>query len=204
MFSKRLQSLADAAKHSAEEPIKLMLGPLSFEESLAASEEDEMLTQERLRLNITKIISGGQTGADRAALDWAIENSIEHGGYCPKGRVAEDGIIPTRYSLTETRMTEYWLRTQRNVAESDATVIITLMPRLRGGSCETAAHAEKSGKKHIHLSRANKFDVAAALRGFVRTYAVGVLNIAGSRESEEPGIYEFTRAILERAFLGRC
>lgn len=200
LFSKRLESLADAAKQSAEEPIRLMLGPMSFEESLAAKEEAEMLIKERPRPNITRIISGGQTGADRAALDWAIANGIEHGGFCPKGRIAEDGIIPAHYRLTETDVTEYWLRTQRNVAESDATVIVTLAPELRGGSRETADHAEKLGKKHIHLSRANKFNAAVALRAFVRTFAVGVLNIGGSREGEEPGIYEFTRATLDSAF----
>jgi uncharacterized protein len=200
LFSKRLESLGDAAKQSAEEPIRLMLGPMSFEESLAASEEDEMLIKGRPRPSITKIISGGQTGADRAALDWAIENGIEHGGYCPRGRIAEDVIIPARYRLTETEGTDYSERTKRNVAESDATVIITLASELRGGSRETAVDAMEAGKKYIHLSRANKFDVAAALRAFVRTYAVGVLNIAGSREREEPGIYGLTRAILDSAF----
>jgi hypothetical protein len=177
-----------------------MLAPMSFEEALASHGKDGPFSKIRPLPKIRKIISGGQTGADRAALDWAIENGIEHGGWCPKGRMAEDGVIPARYNLTETDETEYWPRTQRNVLESDGTVIITLNPKLTGGSYETAECAKKAGKRHFHLSSALSFDVAAVLRGFVRMFGSAVLNVAGSRESEEPGVYEFTRATLKRAF----
>jgi hypothetical protein len=199
LFSKRLESL-DASKESLEGPVKHMLAPISYEESLAANEENGPFTKHLPASNIQKIISGGQTGADRAALDWAIENGIEHGGWCPKGRTAEDGVIPARYNLTETEVTEYSMRTRRNVQESDGTVIITLGRELTGGSRETAEFARETGKKHFHLSGAGRPDAAAALRGFVRMFGLEVLNVAGSSESEEPGIYEFTKATLKRAF----
>jgi hypothetical protein len=199
LFSKRLESL-DASKESLEGPIKHMLAPISYEEKLAANGEDGPLTKHLPAPNIRQIIAGWQTGADRAALDWAIANSIEHGGWCPKGRMAEDGPIPARYNLSETDETEHSVRTRRNVQESDGTVIITLGRELTGGSRETADHAEERGKKHIHLSSAVRYDVAATLRAFVRINGLEVVNIAGSRESEEPGIYEFTKDTLTRAF----
>jgi hypothetical protein len=92
------------------------------------------------------------------------------------------------------------VRTQRNVQESDGTVIITLGRELTGGSRETANYAKEEGRKEIHLSSVHRFDVAAALRAFVRLNGIQVLNVAGSRESEEPGIYEFTKTVLIRAF----
>src|SRR5437870_5407187 len=84
--------------------------------------------------SIAKIVSGGQTGADRAAFDWAIANNIPHGGWCPRGRLAEDGIIPDFYRMQETVSTEYVVRTERNVTESDGTVIFTIGKALTGGS----------------------------------------------------------------------
>jgi hypothetical protein len=105
------------------------------------------------------------------------------------------------YRLDLARFTRLAIeRTQRNVHDSDGTVIITLGRKLTGGSRETAEHAEEIGKRHIHLSSAVRYDVAATLRAFVRMRALEVLNVAGSRESEEPEIYEFTRATLTRAF----
>jgi hypothetical protein len=116
---------------------------------------------------IRKIISGGQTGVDGAALDWAIERGIDHGGWCPRGRMAEDGVIPARYNLTETDETESWVRTQRNVRESDAAVIITFDPKLAGGSQETADCFAKTCKQRFHILSALSYDVRYVLRGFV-------------------------------------
>ena len=88
--------------------------------------------------SLLKIVSGGQTGADRAGLDWAISMGIPHGGWCPRGRKAEDGVIPARYQLTETKSADYLTRTRWNVRDSNATVIFTLKPTLSGGSLRTA------------------------------------------------------------------
>ena len=173
---------------------------MSFAESLAFDGENGFFTKGLPPPDIRKVVSGGQTGAGRAALDWAIAGEIEHGGYCPKGRVAEDGVIPDQYNLTETEETEYSLRTKRNVEESDATLILTLRREMWGGARETARQANAAGKEYLHLSRADRFDVAVYLRSWVRVEAVHTLNVAGSREGEESGIYEFTRSILDVAF----
>lgn len=99
-----------------------------------------------------RIISGGQTGADRAALDWAIEHGIAHGGWCPKGRLAEDGTIPSRYGLRQTPSCDYEQRTAWNVRDADGTVIFSIGPDLSGGSLFTAAVAAELGKPFLHLA----------------------------------------------------
>ena len=104
-----------------------------------------------------KIVSGGQTGADRAALDWAIFHDIPHGGWCPKGRKAEDGILSAQYQLTETPSASYPQRTQWNVRDSDGTVIFTISAKLSGGSKLTADAAIKFGKPWIHSRRQKVF-----------------------------------------------
>jgi len=83
---------------------------------------------------LRRIISGGQTGADRAGLDFAIHVGLEHGGYVPKGRKAEDGKIAERYNLVELSTTSYPARTKRNIEESDGTVIFSLERLLSGGT----------------------------------------------------------------------
>src|SRR5687768_13883443 len=99
------------------------------------------------------IISGGQTGADRAALDWAIRHKIPHSGYCPKGRLAEDGVIPMCYDLVELSTKSYPLRTEKNVLDSGGTVIFTVSRTLSGGSKLTAELARKHGKPSLHLHK---------------------------------------------------
>src|SRR6516225_901027 len=93
-----------------------------------------------------KIISGGQTGVDRAALDFAIRHGLEHGGWCPKGRKAEDGAIPRRYHLQETDSPEYAERTVKNILAADATLIIVREEPLTGGTALTFELAEKHGR----------------------------------------------------------
>jgi hypothetical protein len=88
------------------------------------------------------IVSGGQTGVDRAALDWAIEKGWPHGGYCPKDRIAEDGMIPIKYNLKETKSSKYPVRTRLNIIHSDATLILSPLP-LTGGTALTAKYAEE-------------------------------------------------------------
>ena len=94
------------------------------------------------------IVSGGQTGADRAALDWALAHRVECGGWCPKGRKAEDGPIDPKYPLIETPSAAYLQRTEWNVRDSDATVLFSIEPTLTGGSLKTVGFA----RKHMNLT----------------------------------------------------
>ena len=150
---------------------------------------------------LTKIVSGGQTGADRAALDWAIEHGIPHGGWCPKGRMAEDGAIEIRYHLTETSSAGYIQRTGWSVRDSDGTVIFTIAEKLLGGSKRTKELAQKHHKPCLHLSKA-LYDQAAGAPGlldFVQKHWIKVLNVAGPRASKEPEVADFVKAVLEQA-----
>jgi hypothetical protein len=100
---------------------------------------------------LRKIISGGQTGADRAGLDFAIETGLEHGGYVPRDWKAEDGRIDDRYNLIELSTTSYPARTRRNIEESDGTVILSLEPRLNGGTKLTRGLADNLGKPVLQI-----------------------------------------------------
>ena len=99
---------------------------------------------------ITKIISGGQTGADQGGLDAASDYGIPHGGWCPKGRISEDGTIPLKYELQEMTTKDYLKRTEANVVDSDATVIFT-QGNLAGGSKRTVDFCEKHHKPWLHI-----------------------------------------------------
>lgn len=143
-----------------------------------------------------KIISGGQTGADRAGLDWALAHGVAHGGWCPKGRRAEDGAVPERYGLVETPSAGYLQRTEWNVRDSDATVIFTLANKLAGGSLRTVDFTTKLGKPYLHMSShvAPKY-----LARFLVQHSVRTLNVAGNRESVALGIYDRTFEGLSEA-----
>jgi hypothetical protein len=154
------------------------------------------------------IVSGGQTGADRAALDFAIENGLPHDGWCPRGRLAEDGPLPPRYRLQETPSRKYAERTERNVRHSDATVLFTLGPQVVGGTALALRFARRLGKPVLHLQTPaagiteEGLDAAAAeLLRFLAEHRVERLNVAGPRESQEPQIGAFVRQVLQRAFL---
>jgi hypothetical protein len=149
---------------------------------------------------IPKIISGGQTGADRAALDWALKRNPPCGGWCPKGRKAEDGPIDSKYPLKETPSASYLQRTERNVRDSDATVLFSIEPALTGGSRRTVEFARKHGKPSTHLCAGDK-TAANTLRGFAEKHGVKVLNVAGPRASKEPGVGEFVMRTLDQSFL---
>ena len=149
-------------------------------------------------MGISKIISGGQTGADRAALDWAIANDIPHGGWCPKGRLAEDGVIDAKYNLRETPETEYIQRTEWNVRDSDATVIFSISPILTGGSLATEELATAHRKPCLHISEAQSISTnAEELQLFLEENNVGMINMAGPRASNEPEICAFVTDILD-------
>ena len=131
---------------------------------------------------INKIISGGQTGVDRAALDSAINNGIEHGGWCPRGRVAEDGMIDSQYNLKETESSNYYCRTEWNVRDSDGTLILHY-DHLEGGTALTSRFAKKHNKPYMLVDLRNNVDTATLLK-WIKNQDISVLNIAGPRESK--------------------
>jgi hypothetical protein len=155
------------------------------------------------------IISGGQTGVDRAALDFAIEHGFAHGGWCPRGRLAEDGAIPEKYLLTETPSRRYAQRTEWNVRDSDATVVFSTASQPFGGTALTLEFARRLGKPCLHLSRDEvdtSLDSASAvtksakrLLEFLTQRSVQRLNIAGPRLSQEPDAAEFASQVLRAA-----
>jgi hypothetical protein len=147
------------------------------------------------------IVSGGQTGADRAALDFAIEHDIPHSGWCPRGRAAEDGLIPSFYQLEETPSRKYSQRTEWNVRDSDATVVFSVAPNPAGGTALTLAVAHRLGKPFLHLcrERSSVAESAAALHLFINEHHVYRLNVAGPRASQEPDVAAFVRDVLQTA-----
>ena len=148
-----------------------------------------------------KIVSGGQTGADRAALDWAIKRGNPQGGWCPKGRKAEDGPIDIHYQLNETPRADYLQRTEWNVRDSDGTVIFSIAESLSGGSKKTVEFAKRHSKPVLHVSKANGIPAAAEmLRRFCEQHSIGVLNVAGPRASKEPDVAAFVNDVLERTW----
>ena len=154
---------------------------------------------------LRKLISGGQTGADRAGLDFALEVGLEHGGFVVKGRKAENGRINDRYQLMELATTSYPVRTKRNVRESDGTAIFSLGTELSGGSILTLTYARNVKKLvvHLHASEKGKVDPAIELRRFIDSHRIEVLNVAGPRQTKGPGVYEFTLEVLRRYWEGR-
>ena len=144
---------------------------------------------------LEKIISGGQTGVDRAALDAALEQNIPVDGWCPKGRRAEDGPIPDRYPLREAPSDEYAQRTAWNVRDSDGTLIIAPAP-LTGGTALTQTEADEQGKPVLHVRPSDPVPIPM-IRAWAAENDVQVLNVAGPRASEVDGIYDATRAILD-------
>jgi predicted Rossmann-fold nucleotide-binding protein len=143
---------------------------------------------------IERIISGGQTGADRAALDAAIDCGTPHGGWCPAGRIASDGTIPEDYNLRETEESTYPPRTERNVKEADATVVFMRGPGISPGSKLTIGLCEKHKKPFtiVNVAITGTEDAAMLIKYLVQEYKVRTLNVAGSRENKSPGIYFLT------------
>jgi hypothetical protein len=151
------------------------------------------------------IVSGGQTGADRAALDFALRAGLPHDGWCPLGRLAEDGPLDARYALRETPSSQYAERTAWNVRDSDATVLFTLKAEVTGGTKLTGDVAASLDRPVLHLSAAQfgTLEAAAMLRQFIATHKVTRLNVAGPRASQEPEIAAYVDAVLT-ASLGRA
>ena len=146
-----------------------------------------------------KLISGGQTGVDRAALDVALESGLACGGWCPASRLAEDGRIPDLYPLTETPSDVYAQRTRWNVRDSDATLILNI-GELTGGTALTAECAGELGRPLLIVDL-DRLPPMAEVVEWLRSAQVGTLNVAGPRESSGPGSYgravAFLRALVE-------
>ena len=143
-----------------------------------------------------KIVSGGQTGVDRAALDVALELALPCGGWCPRGRKAEDGVLPARYPLEETATDAYAERTERNVLESDGTLTL-LRGQASGGTRLTIELAKQYGKPCLVIDL--DLDASPAIiRGWIAENRIRTLNVAGPRQSQAPGIYDQARALLRR------
>ena len=150
---------------------------------------------------LTKIISGGQTGADRAALDVAMDLDIPHGGWILKGRKTEDGTLPDRYHLQEMPTYSYPKRSEQNVMDSDGTLILS-HGKLTGSSALTLKLAEKHHKErlHIDLTKTNAFEAGRAINTWIMRNEIKVLNVAGPRASKDPEIYDATYKALNAAF----
>ena len=151
---------------------------------------------------VIRIVSGGQTGVDRAGLAWAIRRGFPYEGWCPKGRRAEDGTIPSRYRLRETPSTRYAERTLWNVRDSDATVLFSQSPRLLGGARRTLDFCRHLGKPVLHLASdlLTVSEGATLLKKFLHRHHVRLLNVAGPRKSQELRASRFARSILDATF----
>jgi hypothetical protein len=153
---------------------------------------------------IKRIVSGGQTGVDRAALDAAIELGIPHGGWCPRGRLAEDGKIPRKYQLQEADSRSYYVRTQKNVQDSDGTLVL-YRRMMTAGTALTKRFAEQMRKPlfYVDLAKSNEEFALRNVWLWLRLHRIETLNIAGPRRSTTPGIQPAAKAFL-LSVLRRC
>ena len=147
---------------------------------------------------IQKIISGGQTGADRAALDFAIKHNLPYGGWVPKGRKTEDGTLPEKYHLQEMPTNQYSKRTEKNVLDSDGTLILS-HGLLTGGSALTTGFADLHRKPWIHIDLQTTLspDASRMIREWIGRNGIKIMNVAGPRASKDPMIYQAVTELLE-------
>ncbi len=148
---------------------------------------------------LERIVSGGQTGVDRGALDAALALGFPCGGWCPAGRKAEDGAIPARYPVAELGSADYAARTRRNVLDSDATLIVHF-GALSGGTLNTLRLCESLGKPFLLLDGGalGANEAAASSTAFVKQRQIRVLNVAGPRESGRPGACRYAEELVTR------
>ena len=144
-----------------------------------------------------RIISGGQTGVDRAALDVALRHGIDCGGWCPAGRLDEFGKIPDRYPVQELQSGSFTERTLQNVKDSDGTVV-TFSRELRGGTEQTVRFCIEQQQPYqlIDASSVSTEDAAKLMAQFVRKNKIGILNVAGPRQSEWPEGYDYAFRVM--------
>ncbi|MBU0994424.1 MAG: putative molybdenum carrier protein [Proteobacteria bacterium] len=150
---------------------------------------------------LKKIISGGQTGADQGALDAALKCDIPHGGWIPKGRLTESGPLSDKYQLNEMPTGSYSERTEKNITEADGTLVLT-HGEPKGGSLLTLKLARKHNKPrlHINLNNSISFNAAREISNWIKETNIEILNVAGTRASEDSAIYEKTLNLLETVF----
>ncbi|WP_432737661.1 putative molybdenum carrier protein [Maridesulfovibrio sp. FT414] len=144
------------------------------------------------------VVSGGQTGVDRGALDAAIALGIPHRGWCPRGRKAEDGIIPARYNVQETEYVHYWKRTEHNVLDSDGTLIFSANCESKGTAL-TIRMARKH-RKPVAVVSPDSMVAEKTVAAWIGAEKIRILNVAGPRESGCPGISNRTRGFLISVF----
>lgn len=149
-------------------------------------------------VQIKKIISGGQTGADQGALDAAIKLGVPHGGWIPKGRLTENGVLPDKYELKELPTQSYTKRTEKNILDSRGTVIIS-HGKLTGGSAltEKLATIHKRPCLHINLNTMPMTEAALNIHSWIDKHGIEILNVAGPRSSEDSKIYRKVKDIIE-------
>jgi hypothetical protein len=154
----------------------------------------------KVTIMLKRVVSGGQTGVDRAGLDAALEVGLPIGGYCPKGRLAEDGCVPEHYPLVELSSERYATRTEKNVVESDGTLVLN-MGRLTEGTKATVDYAVQHGKPFLvlQLDRAPGQEEVLA---WLEANRIATLNVAGPRESKHPGIYQLALEFLREVLRG--
>ena len=152
-------------------------------------------------MTVTKIISGGQTGADRAALDVAINLGIPHGGWVPKGRRTEDGKLGDKYQMKEMPTFNYPDRTEKNVLDSDGTLILS-HGKLTGGSSLTRKLAKEHNRAwiHIDMDSLSVHQAARTIRTWISRHEIGILNVAGPTAGKDPEIYEAATTVLKAVF----
>jgi hypothetical protein len=150
---------------------------------------------------VKKIISGGQTGVDQAALDVAIKLDIPHGGWIPAGRKTDAGLLPSKYRLRELHGGGWAQVIERNVMDADGTLLIS-RGELSGGSELTRKTAMRKERPwfHVDLGKINAFEAAGAIQAWIIKNSINVLNVTGPRASNDPEIYKVTTVLLQAAF----
>jgi Circularly permutated YpsA SLOG family len=150
-------------------------------------------------VTLARIVSGGQTGVDRGGLDAALAAGFPCGGWCPVGRMAEDGAIPPHYPLAELPGAGYQQRTKRNVMDSDGTLVI-YFGKLSGGTERTVGYCEELRKPVLVVDGDTLApeEIAAKASEFVMTNEIAILNVAGPRESSHDGASEYSRQVVTR------